>query len=281
MPFEKRDHSQTTASCYRRTPHAQEPEPWVEARLEAGFMPNATGGVLLACDGPAIKQFILKLDEDRRAASQAPSFVLRDLDERTLLLRDDEPALVEFVKAKLDELQARPAPARRHPRDVPRPAHSPRRAAATERQRIRAQRCRRAVSASGEGPRPPQKEQERRIARCASAARRILGCDRDRISDRDRGPQLREAGAAAGGSCTCSCRRGVAAVCVGRGVGGVTQYRQHCDDDVVTAVVTTSKIGGVVWVVFSQFSPDSRISVGRSSRCRKISRICYVLSLRS
>mmetsp|Transcript_12521 Transcript_12521/g.41507 ORF Transcript_12521/g.41507 Transcript_12521/m.41507 type:complete len:100 (+) Transcript_12521:33-332(+) len=69
-------------------------------------MPNATGGVLLACDGPAIKQFILKLDEDRRAASQAPSFVLRDLDERTLLLRDDEPALVEFVKAKLDELQS-------------------------------------------------------------------------------------------------------------------------------------------------------------------------------
>ena len=51
----------------------------------------------------------------------------------------------------------------------------------------------------------------------------------------------------------------MAAVCVGRGVGGVTQYRQHCDDDVVTAVVTTSKIGGVVWVVFSQFSPDSRI----------------------
>ena len=199
-------------------------------------MPNATGGVLLACDGPAIKQFILKLDEDRRAASQAPSFVLRDLDERTLLLRDDEPALVEFVKAKLDELQARPAPACRHPRDVPPPAHSPRRAAATERQRIRTQRCRRAVSASGEGPRPPQKEQERRITRCASAARWILGYDRDRISDRDRGHQLREAGAAAGGSCTCSCRRGVAAVCVGRGVGGVTKHRQHGDDGVARAV---------------------------------------------
>ena len=64
----------------------------------------------------------------------------------------------------------------------------------------------------------------------------------------------------------------MAAVCVGRGVGGVTQYRQHCDDDVVTAVVTTSKIGGVVWVVFSQFSRSKKISLSAGGRAAAAAR---------
>jgi hypothetical protein len=68
-------------------------------------MPEATSGVLITCDCPAIKQFVLKLDEERRS-SLAESFVLRDLDESHLLIRDDAE-IVSFIHRRIDELQAR------------------------------------------------------------------------------------------------------------------------------------------------------------------------------
>ena len=71
-------------------------------------MPEATSGTLLTCDGPAIKQFVLKLDEERRG-SMADSFVLRDLDDSHLLIRDD-PASLTFIHKRLDELQAHAFP---------------------------------------------------------------------------------------------------------------------------------------------------------------------------
>jgi len=74
-------------------------------------MPEATSGTLLTCDGPAIKQFVLKLDEERRG-SMADSFILRDLDDSHLLIRDD-PEVLTFIHKRLDDLQARAGPAAR------------------------------------------------------------------------------------------------------------------------------------------------------------------------
>mmetsp|Transcript_23125 Transcript_23125/g.72507 ORF Transcript_23125/g.72507 Transcript_23125/m.72507 type:complete len:99 (+) Transcript_23125:43-339(+) len=66
-------------------------------------MPEATSGVLITCDCPAIKQYVLKLDEEQRS-SLADSFVLRDLDEMHLLIRDDAK-IVDFIHRRIDELQ--------------------------------------------------------------------------------------------------------------------------------------------------------------------------------
>mmetsp|Transcript_14843 Transcript_14843/g.40381 ORF Transcript_14843/g.40381 Transcript_14843/m.40381 type:complete len:102 (+) Transcript_14843:42-347(+) len=66
-------------------------------------MPEATSGVLLTCDCPAMKQFVLKVDEEKRS-SLADSFVLRDLDDTHLLLRNDAQILA-LIHRRIDELQ--------------------------------------------------------------------------------------------------------------------------------------------------------------------------------
>lgn len=73
-------------------------------------MPEATSGVLLTCDCPAMKQFVLKVDEEKRS-SLADSFVLRDLDDTHLLLRNDAQILA-LIHRRIDELQVRCLPLR-------------------------------------------------------------------------------------------------------------------------------------------------------------------------
>ena len=59
---------------------------------------QATEGVLLACDAP-MRAYIMHLDEQRGK----DSFILKDLDDRHLLVKEDA---VEMIQRKVEELQA-------------------------------------------------------------------------------------------------------------------------------------------------------------------------------
>lgn len=65
-------------------------------------MVRALEGQLLRCSDPAMKQFVLSLDEERTKAQNLPSFVMQNLDETHLLV---DPASVTLIQKKMEELQ--------------------------------------------------------------------------------------------------------------------------------------------------------------------------------
>jgi TFIIH basal transcription factor complex TTD-A subunit len=66
-------------------------------------MVNAIKGVLLTCD-TAMKAFIKHIDAERQAQAQQNSFILKDMDDTHLLVREDA---MGFVNERLRELQMR------------------------------------------------------------------------------------------------------------------------------------------------------------------------------
>mmetsp|Transcript_54628 Transcript_54628/g.125822 ORF Transcript_54628/g.125822 Transcript_54628/m.125822 type:complete len:95 (-) Transcript_54628:163-447(-) len=65
-------------------------------------MCDSYAGLLLTVDVP-IKQFILHLDEQQqRSSGSEDSFVVQDLDETTLLVKEES---LKLIRAKLDEMQ--------------------------------------------------------------------------------------------------------------------------------------------------------------------------------